>query len=169
MERSQSCRGAGRDDAAVDGKPESGIQPFQELFEDRGLAEKSRVHASDGGPCCLLRNSAARGDRLGGFCGGRGQWGHDSGGRRERRGGEEASGEGWQVTVPVTIFELLRAPALASPGSLPGQLARIRKIWKPLLGPSMEKGLAVAAEVLREEELSLWRRFHRRRRRGRWE
>ena len=40
---------------------------------------------------------------------------------------------------PMSLLELLRAPAVGSPGSLADQLALIRKLWKPLLGDSLER------------------------------
>jgi glycosidase len=61
---------------------------------------------------------------------------------------------------PMNLLELLRAPALAAPRSLADQLAIIRKLWKPLLGESLEQLLQIAAEILHEEELAIWRQFH---------
>ncbi len=49
---------------------------------------------------------------------------------------------------------------MGSPGSLRDQLALIRKLWKPLLGDSMEQLLAIAGEILREEELAIWMQFN---------
>ncbi|MGA3160541.1 MAG: alpha-amylase family glycosyl hydrolase [Terracidiphilus sp.] len=63
-------------------------------------------------------------------------------------------------TKPMNLLELLRAPALAAPRSLADQLAIIRKLWKPLLGESLEQLLQIAAEILHEEELAIWRQFH---------
>jgi glycosidase len=60
----------------------------------------------------------------------------------------------------MSLLDLLRAPALRSPGSLSDQLAIIRQLWKPLLGESLERFLLMAAEVLREEELALWAQFN---------
>jgi glycosidase len=60
----------------------------------------------------------------------------------------------------VSLLELLRAPALDSPGSLADQLALIRRLWKPLLGDSLERLLLMAGEVLREEELAIWMQFN---------
>ena len=39
---------------------------------------------------------------------------------------------------PMNLLELLRAPALGAPRSLSDQLALIRKLWKPLIGDSLE-------------------------------
>jgi glycosidase len=60
----------------------------------------------------------------------------------------------------VSLLELLRAPALESPGSLADQIALIRRLWKPLLGDSLERLLLMAGEVLREEELAVWMQFN---------
>jgi hypothetical protein len=61
---------------------------------------------------------------------------------------------------PVNFLELLRAPAIGAPRSLSDQLALIRKLWKPLLGESLEQLLQIAGEILHEEELSIWMQFH---------
>jgi len=60
----------------------------------------------------------------------------------------------------VNLLELLRAPAVGSPRSLRDQLALIRKLWKPLLGESMERLLEIATEILHEEELAIWMQFN---------
>ncbi|HUX43150.1 MAG TPA: alpha-amylase family glycosyl hydrolase [Terracidiphilus sp.] len=60
----------------------------------------------------------------------------------------------------VNLLDLLRAPAVGAPRSLSEQLALIRRLWKPLLGDSLERFLLIAVEILREEELALWMRFH---------
>jgi len=61
---------------------------------------------------------------------------------------------------PVNLLELLRAPAQNSPASLSDQLALIRRLWKPLLGESLERFLLMAGEILREEELAIWMQFN---------
>jgi glycosidase len=61
---------------------------------------------------------------------------------------------------PVNLLELLRAPAIGAPRSLADQLALIRKLWKPLLGESLEQLLQIAGEILHEEELAIWMQFH---------
>ncbi len=61
---------------------------------------------------------------------------------------------------PVSLLDLLRAPALRSPRSLSDQLEIIRKLWKPLLGESLDRFLLMAGEILREEELALWAQFN---------
>jgi glycosidase len=61
---------------------------------------------------------------------------------------------------PVNLLDLLRAPAVSSPGSLSEQLALIRRLWKPLLGDSLERHLLIAGEILHEEELAIWMQFN---------
>ncbi|MGD0831107.1 MAG: alpha-amylase family glycosyl hydrolase [Terracidiphilus sp.] len=61
---------------------------------------------------------------------------------------------------PMTLLELLRAPAVGSPRSLSEQIALIRKLWKPLIGESLEIYLLVAGEILHEEELAIWMQFN---------
>ncbi len=60
----------------------------------------------------------------------------------------------------MNLLELLRAPALGAPRSLADQLALIRKLWRPLIGDSLEHLLDMAAEILHEEELAIWMRFN---------
>ncbi len=57
------------------------------------------------------------------------------------------------------LVDLLRAPALAAPDSLSGQLAFIREKWGLLLGDLMARFLT-ALDVLKEEELAVWLRYH---------
>jgi len=61
---------------------------------------------------------------------------------------------------PMSLLELLRAPALGAPRSLAEQLQLILKLWKPLLGEGLERFLEMAGEILREEELAIWKQFH---------
>jgi glycosidase len=61
---------------------------------------------------------------------------------------------------PVNLLDLLRAPAVGSPGSLKEQLDLIRRLWKPLLGDSLERFLQIAGEILHEEELAIWMQFN---------
>ena len=58
-----------------------------------------------------------------------------------------------------TLLDVLQAPMLASPDSLTGQLAYIRAHWVGSLGKEIERTL-LAADVLREEEVAIWMRFH---------
>lgn len=57
------------------------------------------------------------------------------------------------------LIDMLRAPALASPDSLAGQLAYIREKWGDMLGDFLKK-LLTALDVLKEEEIAVWMRFH---------
>ena len=61
---------------------------------------------------------------------------------------------------PMSLLDLLRAPAVGSPDSLSDQLALIQKLWKPLIGDSLERLLELAAAILREEELAIWTQFN---------
>jgi glycosidase len=61
---------------------------------------------------------------------------------------------------PVSLLDLLRAPALRSPRSLSDQLAIIRALWRPLLGDSLDRFLLMASEILREEALAVWAQFN---------
>ncbi len=58
-----------------------------------------------------------------------------------------------------TLLAVLRAPALASPDSLTGQLAYIREHWAEFVGDELRRVL-LAIDVLKEEELAVWRMFH---------
>ena len=58
-----------------------------------------------------------------------------------------------------TLLEALRAPMLASPDSLMGQLAYIRENWVEQLGTELKR-LLLATDVLNEEEIAIWMRFH---------
>ncbi|HEY6308695.1 MAG TPA: alpha-amylase family glycosyl hydrolase [Candidatus Angelobacter sp.] len=57
------------------------------------------------------------------------------------------------------LIDLLRAPALAAPDSLEGQLAFIREKWTTLVGDLMTR-LLTALDILKEEEVAIWMRFH---------
>ncbi|MBV9608934.1 MAG: alpha-amylase, partial [Acidobacteria bacterium] len=57
------------------------------------------------------------------------------------------------------VIDLLRAPALAAPDSLAGQLAYIREKWESILGDFLRR-LLVALDVLKEEEIAVWLRYH---------
>jgi glycosidase len=61
---------------------------------------------------------------------------------------------------PVNLIDLLRAPASGAPRSLSEQLSLIRRLWRPLLGDSMDHILMIAGEILREEELAVWMLFN---------
>jgi glycosidase len=60
----------------------------------------------------------------------------------------------------VSLLDLLRRPAVDSPLSLSEQLDLIRKLWKPLLGESMDRFLLMAGEILHEEELAIWAMYN---------
>ncbi|HET9086102.1 MAG TPA: alpha-amylase family glycosyl hydrolase [Acidobacteriaceae bacterium] len=58
-----------------------------------------------------------------------------------------------------SLLDALRAPMLASPESLTGQLEFIRENWSEYLGDDLRR-ILLAIDVLREEELAIWMRFH---------
>jgi glycosidase len=58
-----------------------------------------------------------------------------------------------------TLLDALRAPMLASPDSLTGQLAFIRERWAEHLGEELKQVL-LAMDVLKEEDIAIWMRFH---------
>ncbi len=58
-----------------------------------------------------------------------------------------------------SLFEALRAPMLASPDSITGQLEFIRKRWSKYLGEDLAR-LLLAIDVVREEDVAIWMRFH---------
>ncbi len=60
----------------------------------------------------------------------------------------------------VSLIDLLRAPATGAPRSLSEQISLIRRLWKSLLGDSMDRFLMIAGEILREEELAVWMQFN---------
>ena len=62
-----------------------------------------------------------------------------------------------------TLLDALKAPMLASPNSLSGQLAYIRDNWVEYLGPKFAETLKktmLAVDVLQEEEIAIWMMFH---------
>src|SRR5512143_178502 len=65
------------------------------------------------------------------------------------------------------LVDMLRAPALASPDSLDGQLAFIRERWRDLIGEVLAR-LLTGLDVLKEEEYAIWLRFHPPVRGGAW-
>ena len=101
------------------------FKPFEELFEDRTLAEKTAY-------------------------------------REVARQLPEYFATRPLIPLPdakkVSLLELLRAPAAGA--SLKDQLELIRRLWRPLLGDSLDRLLETASEILREEELAIWMRFH---------
>ena len=66
-----------------------------------------------------------------------------------------------------TLLEALRAPMLASPGSLTGQLEYIREHWIEVLSAEaaedlkkLLRNILLAGDLVREEDLAIWMRFH---------
>jgi glycosidase len=57
------------------------------------------------------------------------------------------------------LIDMLRGPALASPDSLSGQIAYIVEHWAELIGASLKR-LLMAIDVLKEEDVAIWMRFH---------
>ncbi len=58
-----------------------------------------------------------------------------------------------------TLLDALRAPMLASPDSITGQLEFIRERWTEYLGEDLRRVLR-AIDTLREEDIAIWMRFH---------
>lgn len=61
---------------------------------------------------------------------------------------------------PMNLLDLLRFPAVDSPTSLADQLKLIRRLWKPLIGDSLDRILEIAGEILQEEALAIWMQFN---------
>jgi glycosidase len=64
-----------------------------------------------------------------------------------------------QVAKLGTLLDALRAPMLAAPDSLTAQLDYISEEWSDLIGEDLKRVL-LAIDVMREEELAIWMRFH---------
>ncbi len=60
----------------------------------------------------------------------------------------------------MNLIDMLRAPAMASPDSLSGQLAFIRDKWGKVVGDAALRRLLLAIDVLQEEDVAIWMRFH---------
>ena len=63
----------------------------------------------------------------------------------------------------MTLLEALKAPMLASPDSLAGQLAYMRDNWVEYLGEEFAEVLrrtVLAAGIVQEEEIAIWTMFH---------
>ena len=61
------------------------------------------------------------------------------------------------------LITILRAPALVAPESIGVQVAYIQEKWLPMLGAWLSRVLAraqIAVDILKEEEIALWMRFH---------
>jgi hypothetical protein len=100
-----------------------GFKPFQELFDDRPLAQSTAYPQIT----AAVREYFET---------------------RPRFGPENQN-----------LIDMLRAPALASPDSLAGQLEFIRRKWATLLGDFVQR-LLTALDVLKEEQIAVWMRFH---------
>ncbi len=59
----------------------------------------------------------------------------------------------------LNLIDMLRAPALASPDSLSGQIAYIVEHWADILGAELKR-LLMAIDVLKEEDIAIWMRFN---------
>jgi len=59
----------------------------------------------------------------------------------------------------ISLIDYLRAPALASPDSLAGQLRYMRSRWGLVLTSFLDR-LVVSLDVIHEEEVALWMRTH---------
>ena len=57
------------------------------------------------------------------------------------------------------LIDLMLAPLLESPDSLSGQLAFLERKWGPKIADLMRR-LLLAGDVLKEEEIAVWMRFH---------
>ena len=58
-----------------------------------------------------------------------------------------------------SLLDALTAPMLASPDSITGQLEFIRENWPRHIGQDLSRAL-LAIDVLREEDVAIWLRFH---------
>ncbi|GAB7027716.1 alpha-amylase family glycosyl hydrolase [Geotalea toluenoxydans] len=79
----------------------------------------------------------------------------------EHQGLETAADEGLADAPPMEPFgvplpHLLRAPMLASPFSLPGQIEYIRANWRSILPPDLLAELLTAMDIVKEEEREFW-------------
>ena len=59
----------------------------------------------------------------------------------------------------MSLIAFLRAPALAEPDSLAGQLRYLRTRWGLVLTPFLDR-LIITLDVLHEEEVAMWMRMH---------
>jgi glycosidase len=63
------------------------------------------------------------------------------------------------LAAGASLLDVLKAPMLASPDSLTGQLDYIREHWVEHLGDELRRVL-LAIDTLKEEEVAIWMRFH---------
>jgi glycosidase len=59
----------------------------------------------------------------------------------------------------LSLLDALKAPMLAAPDSLSGQLTFLRDKWAKVLGADLRR-LLLAVDVLKEEDTAIWMRFH---------
>jgi glycosidase len=59
----------------------------------------------------------------------------------------------------LSLLDALKAPMLAAPDSLTGQLTFLREKWAKVLGADLRR-LLLAVDVLKEEDTAIWMRFH---------
>ena len=103
------------------------FRPFEELFEDRGLAEQTAYRSVvEKLPAYFATRPLVP----------------------------------MEDSEPQSLFDVLRTPAVAAPGSLKEQLDLIRIKWRRLIGDSLERLLSIAGEVLHEEDLAIWAQFN---------
>ena len=103
------------------------FRPFEELFEDKGLAEQTAYRSVvEKLPAYFATRPLIP----------------------------------MEDSEPQSLFDVLRAPAVAAPGSLREQLDLIRIKWRRLIGDSLDRLLSIAGEVLHEEDLAIWAQFN---------
>jgi glycosidase len=103
------------------------FQPFEELFQDRALAEQTAYRSvAEELPAYFATRPLVP----------------------------------MEDSEPQSLFDVLRAPAVAAPGSLKEQLDLIRTKWRRLIGDSLERLLSIAGEILHEEDLAIWLQFN---------
>jgi len=103
------------------------FRPFEELFEDRGLAEQTAYQSVvEKLPAYFATRPLVP----------------------------------MEDSEPQSLFDVLRAPAVAAPGSLREQLDLIRMKWRRLIGDSLDRLLSIAGEILHEEDLAIWAQFN---------
>ena len=64
------------------------------------------------------------------------------------------------------LIDMMRAPAIVSPDSIAGQLEFVRRSWTARIS-EIARRLTLASDVLKEEDIAIWMRFHRRQRQQR--
>ncbi|HEY1214207.1 MAG TPA: alpha-amylase family glycosyl hydrolase [Bryobacteraceae bacterium] len=103
------------------------FRPFEELFEDRSLAEQTAYRSVvEKLPAYFATRPLVP----------------------------------MEDSEPQSLFDVLRAPAVAAPGSLREQLDLIRIKWRRLIGESLDRLLSIAGEILQEEDLAIWLQFN---------